>query len=62
MLTMSATVEPMGTICAGFDSPISNGPNTVVPPSSYTSLVDACAECSPGMTNTLAGPASRQNG
>ena len=35
------------------------GPSTLSPPSSFSNLVDRLADCSPGMTRTLAGPDSR---
>ena len=54
MLTMSDTVVPMGTICAGLLRPISTGPSTVPPPSSFN-WVETWEVCRLGMIRILAG-------
>ena len=62
MFTISETLAPMGTIWAGFESPVSMGPMAVAAPRFCTSSDDIEAAFRPGMTSTLAGPDSRQNG
>src|SRR5690606_6900196 len=62
MLAMSESRAEMGRICTGRSNPTSNGPSTVEPPSSCSIFVEMAAEWPAGMTSTLAGPESRQEG
>ena len=61
-VTSSGAVEAMVAICTDFSSPTSIGPITESPPSSRSNFADRLADCSPGMTRTLAGCDSRLNG
>src|SRR4051794_19128204 len=62
MLTIWRSFADNCTICTGRSSPTRMGPMTVAPPSSCRSCVEIDAEWKAGMTSTLAGPLSRQNG
>ena len=62
MLTSCASFADSGTICTERSRPTSIGPMTLAPPSSINIFVAIAADCSAGMTSTLAGPDSRQNG
>ena len=59
---ISLTEAPSDTICTDFSRPTSSGPITVAPPSVCSILVEIAAEWNAGITSTLAGPDSRQNG
>ena len=61
-VTRSDALAVIGAICTGCSMPSSIGPITLSPPSSRSSFAEMLADCSPGMTRTLAGPDRRVNG
>jgi hypothetical protein len=61
-VSSSDAFELIAAICTGFSSPISIGPMVEAPASSRSSLAETLADCSPGITRTLAGADSRLNG
>jgi response regulator RpfG family c-di-GMP phosphodiesterase len=61
-VTRSEALAVIGAIWTGRLSPRRTGPTTLSPPSARRSLADRLADCSPGITSTLAGPVRRLNG